>query len=279
MSGMTLVAFATVKGSPGGTTAAFAVAAALRGHAGIVIADCDPSGGDVGARLGCSPEPGIVDLAAATRGGQDGQADALTLFAFTQGLASGVRILAAPAGGRQAAAALGAMVGLPAHPILLGARRPGLVVLADVGRLAVGSAARPIAAGADLLAIVVRPSLDGAAHLVDTVPRLLEMRTRLGLVVIGRGEYQASEVAEEAEIPLMGELPFDRAGARLLPAAISGRWAAGRTRLVRAAYPLAWRLLETAGGTTDLTGQTPARPRGFPRRRTRTRVMSKDRSS
>ena len=268
---MTLLAFASMKGSPGVTTTVFAVTAALRGHAGGLIVDCDPAGGDVASRLGCPPEPGVVELATATR---NGDMDPLSVQSYSQGLASGVRVVAAPAGGGQTAAALSAMSGLPRHPVVAGARRPGLVVAADLGRLGSGSPARPLVAGADLLALVLRPELDDVARLVDATPRLWDITQRLGLVIVGRGRYRPGEVAEVVGAPVLGELPYDRTGARLLPAAVGGNWAASRSRLARAAFPLSSRMLRASGGVADLAGDADARPGRTRRRRRRAHMLA-----
>ena len=66
---MALVAFASAKGSPGASTAALAVAALWPRD--VLLADCDPAGGDVALRMPdpdgapLDPDRGLVSLAAA----------------------------------------------------------------------------------------------------------------------------------------------------------------------------------------------------------------------
>ena len=263
---MALLVCGSVKGAPGVTVSALAITSALRGHAGLLVADCDPAGGDVAARLGVPDAPGIVELAAATR---TADMNGLTANRHSQGLASGVRVLAMPAGASQAGAAMVELASLPRHPIAEVARVPGMVVVADVGRLGSGLPTRPITAASDMVAVVVRPELDAVAHLKDALPRLRATTPRLGLVLVGRGHYQPAEVGEAAEAPVLGVLPWDRAGARLMPAAVAGNWAASRTRLARAAFPLAAQMLDASGEPP-----TVRRPQLRTRRRRRAHMLA-----
>lgn len=264
-----LLGFGSVKGSPGVTTSALAITVALHGHAGIVLADCDPAGGDVAPRLGLPDAPGAVELAVASR---NEDVDELTANRYTQGLATGVRVIAIPAGACQATAAMEELAHLPRHPVAELARMQGIVVIADVGRLGNGSPAGPIAAASDVVAVVVRPELDAVAHLHDAVPRLREITPRLGLVIIGRGRYQPGEVAEAVGVSVLGVLPWDRAGARLLPSAVEGNWAASHTRLVRGAIPVAAQLMGTGDGVIPM--RRP-RLRNRRRRELETRALSR----
>ena len=65
-----LVAVCGAKGSPGATTLAVALArrAGELGRAAL-LAEADPAGADLAARLGQSPDPGLATLAATLRRG------------------------------------------------------------------------------------------------------------------------------------------------------------------------------------------------------------------
>src|SRR5262249_61331290 len=63
-----LIAVASVKGAPGVTTLALGLAA-LWPELGAVLVECDPDGGDLAARFGHHPDPGLASLAAAARTG------------------------------------------------------------------------------------------------------------------------------------------------------------------------------------------------------------------
>jgi len=105
---MSMVAFAAAKGAPGVTTAAAAVAAVWPAERGVLLAECDPGGGDLAARFGLPAQPGLVSLAAAARR----ELDAAMVAQHTQTLPGGLRVLVGPPGAEQAAAALKA-AGIP----------------------------------------------------------------------------------------------------------------------------------------------------------------------
>ena len=67
---MTLIAVASFSGSPGVTTAALGIAACWPAGADPLLAEADPSGGDLQAWFGLPDTPGMVSLAAAARRGQ-----------------------------------------------------------------------------------------------------------------------------------------------------------------------------------------------------------------
>ena len=268
MSDVALVVCCSVKGSPGVTTATLALAAAAQRRAGVLVADCDPAGGDVAARVGCVAEPGLVSLAAAARAHVDappenGHAvDGLLVGAHARPYASGVQVLPGPVGGVQAAAAVGVLAGVRPHPLVAAARQPGRLLLADVGRLTPASAGWSLATTADVLLVVVRPRFDAVAHLDQPwLPALNGPagNRRVWLLMIGRGSYNAEEITATTQLPVLGALPLDRAGAAVVPAAVLGNWSARRSRLVRSARGLLPELLAAAG--VDLATGPPARSR------------------
>ena len=65
---MSMVALASAKGAPGVTTTAVALGAVWPRR--VLVAECDPAGGDLAARFRLPPEPNLVALGMAARHGQ-----------------------------------------------------------------------------------------------------------------------------------------------------------------------------------------------------------------
>src|ERR687892_746095 len=177
---MAYVAFASAKASPGVTTAIAALAATWPAERDLVVAELDPSGGDLVVRFDLATEPGLVSLAAAGRR----QLDRSTFVDHTQPLpfvaragaassedgadAGTRRVLVGPVAADQAGAALAALRGgLPGVLSSLPAD-----VLVDCGRLDPGSAAHDVASEADLLVVVARPVVGEVHHLASRVSML-----------------------------------------------------------------------------------------------------------
>ena len=67
---MTIVTICSSKGSPGVTTLACAIAATWPQNRRILLAECDPSGGDIAARFGMSAKRGMTSLVLESRSSQ-----------------------------------------------------------------------------------------------------------------------------------------------------------------------------------------------------------------
>lgn len=241
---MTLIALASAKGSPGATTAAVLLAAAWPTSA-VLLVEADPDGGDLAARYGLAPEPGLVTAAAAVRRGEM-LAD---LRAHTQISPGGIEVVAAPAAADQSTAALGAA----RH--LADAMR-GLAdttVLADCGRMRTESPARPILDAAEFVVIVTRAGIDDLHHVAHLTRSVDEHRARL--LVVGEDPYRPEEIAEVLEIPLLGALADDRTAAEAVRLGRGSPRVLGRSSLARAASEVAHRMAamtladESAGST------------------------------
>ena len=227
---MSLLALGTVKGSPGVTTAAVALGACWPADR-VVVVEADPAGGDLAARFGLAPEPGLVSLATATR--RAPVADAL--WSHTQNLPGDLSIVIGPASAKQSRAALAMLV--PA--VGAGWSALGADVLVDCGRLDPSSPALDLLARADLSVVVIRPQLTDLHH---AAARLADLRSRsrdLKLLLAGPGPYGADEVADAVGAEVVGALPWDPVGAALLAGAPGSRRGLTRTSLVRAARQLA----------------------------------------
>jgi Mrp family chromosome partitioning ATPase len=222
---VSVVAVASVKGSPGVTTVALALASWWPRP--VVVLEADPAGGDLALRLGLPEDPGLVGLAAALR--RPSQADLLEHYA--QECRMGIRVVPAPAGARQSAASVSLLAALPGAPL-----RFEVDVLLDVGRLDESSPAWPLAKEADALVWVCRPQLGDLAHLSAAVEHGRDSAA-VSIVLSGSGTYPAEEVAATLGVTVLGHLPADPGGAEALWEAGARTWA--RCALGRTARDLA----------------------------------------
>jgi MinD-like ATPase involved in chromosome partitioning or flagellar assembly len=243
---VTLIALASVKGSPGCTTTALALAAAWPAPERLLL-EADPGGGDLGPWLDLPQAPGLVGLAAAARHDQNGE----TIWDHAQQIADGLHVVVAPVGAEQASACLDTLAATAIRH--LPGRGPG-VTIADCGRLDPGSPALRIAMEADLTLLLVRPQVSDLAHLAPRIPGLSGAGLKLGLLLApaaGRmpaePAYGAQEIAATLDLPVHATIPADpRAAARLV--ASRGRpQSAARRPLLRAAAALAGGLAAPAG--------------------------------
>lgn len=234
---MTMVALASAKASPGVTTTALALGAVWpTGDRQVVVAECDPAGGDLAGWYDLPTSPGLVSLAPAVR-----RATRATLaLSHTQTLPGGLRALVAPVAAEQAS---GALRLLP--PRLLGELDDDAhtLWLADCGRITPDSPALSVAAHASVLLLVTRPVTAELGHTAALVAGIRPHCHALGLVLVGTGPYQPREVGTALGIPVLGVVPTDPRGA----AALTGTAAArpprlARLGLLRAARQLAARL-------------------------------------
>ncbi|WP_245976453.1 carbon monoxide dehydrogenase maturation protein [Amycolatopsis palatopharyngis] len=210
-----LIAVCSVKGSPGVTTLAVALAAQWPQAESTrrLIAEVDPSGGDLAMRFGLSATPGLVSLAAAARRTHGPG----VVWEHTQALPGRARVLAAPPGGGHARAALSTLTATPNGPSLLHAvaGEAGVVVLADCGRVDPGSPAEAIARRADALVLVTGTQGDDLAHTAARLGELAGWTPRPGLLLTGEG-YPTVDVERELGVSAIGRLPHDPAAAALI---------------------------------------------------------------
>ena len=230
-----LVSFGSVPcGAPGVTTAALAAHIRWPQERRALLAELNPAGGDIATRFGLPADPGLVSLATAlsTRRASDQAA----VLEHTQGLGAGP-VLLGPSRPGATEAALDAGV-----DELLIALSGQMDVLVDCGRLYhVPRRLASILESSSLLLVVLRPRLVEvrAAHVYRDV--LTRMAPRLGLVLIGGGDFRAADIVHELGIAVVGELPIDAAGAAVLSGGPRGRgwW---RTPLLRYGRSLAEQL-------------------------------------
>jgi hypothetical protein len=216
-----LIAVCSVKGSPGVTTFAIALAACWPQPERCVLVECDPSGGDVAIRFSLVSSPGLVSLAAAARR----RTDPALLWQHTQSLPGGLPVVVAPPGADQARAALEALVPEGSSDVTVlraPTASPGVVVIADCGRVDPASPVMPVARSADAMVLVSRAHADALGHLATRLATVGRWSRRPALVLTGPG-YPTSAVERELGVPVIARVPEDRRGA----AALSGR-SAGR---------------------------------------------------
>ena len=170
---MSVVSFASAKGSPGVTTTVTSLAALWPGE--VTVAELDPVGGDLGLRLQISDaEPldegrGLVSFGAAIRRGGD-----VDINDHLQRTDDDLDVLAGvstPGQGRGLATAW--------PHIAKGLRTSSVDVLADCGRFVPGSPVVPVIEQSSALILVARNEVEGIAHLRTRLTALQEA-TRMG---------------------------------------------------------------------------------------------------
>ncbi len=209
-----------------------------------LLAECDPSGGDVAAWAQLSTSPGwSTAMSSADRSWA-------AIDDNTQQLPSGLRVMAAPARASQAHTAVGEAARGFAGPM---AAAPDVVTVADCGRVDFDA---PLwATSAQLTLLLVRQSVVSAPATVPRVDRAIEALgilrktcRQVGVVLIGGAPYRSAEVAGALGTELFGVLPEDSAGAAL----VAGGWTVGnrasRSPLAKAAAALGCRVVEVIYG-------------------------------
>ncbi|MDH2423949.1 hypothetical protein [Sphaerisporangium sp. TRM90804] len=256
---MALIALAADKGAPGVTTAATALGAVWPRQ--VLLAECDPSGGDLVYRLPgvdggvLNPGRGLLSLGAMARRGLRPE----QVHEHTQKLIGGLDVLTGLTHGEQAAGLtwLWGPLGRALSAL------PHADVLADCGRLGAHPQMNDLLAEAELTLLLTRPSLDHVAHLRE---RLALTGGQVGVVVIAAPRsYRASidEVrrivtASTKEVSFVAGLAYDPKGAELLRGQWGGRL--DRSLLIRTARELAGRLAaRVAPGRTSPPAGAPPR--------------------
>lgn len=227
---MSLIAWVSVKGAHGASTSALAVASVWPADRKVLFAELDPAGGDLVARFGLSPDPGLVQLGAGFRYAVSAE----EVWSHTQTLPGGVPVLVGPATAQQGYA-LGPLwehIG----PVLAGL--PGADVIADCGRLEPHSPAREIARTADLVLVVTRPTLEGVAH-ARAVMAARVSEAPAGIVVVGETPYSADEVETATGVKVVGTVAHDERAAQLLNGEPGKQATLNRSALLRSARAIA----------------------------------------
>lgn len=221
---MTLIAFASAKGSPGVTQTVTGLASIWSRD--VVVADLDPIGGDIGLRLRRSDglpldhDNGLLSYGAAVRSGQ-----AADLNDHLQRAEDGTPVLVGVAGPGQVQG-LGA-----AWPhIGAGLRSATADVFADCGRLTPGSPAMPVIERASALIMVARSDIAALAHLRERLRWLTDsvrngsgdpVPTAVLLVGDATDTRSADDLARllasgGINVPVLGTVAYDPKTVRIL---------------------------------------------------------------
>lgn len=236
-----MVAVASVKGAPGATTAALALAAGWPGRgdgAPSVLVEADGSGGSLSAWCGAGPAgsgaggSGLVGLAAAVRYGAAG-GPGVGLAAYADALACGVPAVRAPTAGPQAAAAVEVLERSRFAVLRHEAGSAGVVVV-DVGRL--GPSGSSVLSAVDVLVLVARGGVDAMGHVAGRIEEFQAQVPVVDLVVVGPSPYEPVEVEAAFGIGRVHAWPWDPAGVR---GVVEGRHGFRRAGLPKAARALA----------------------------------------
>lgn len=208
---MTVVALASIKGSPGVTTAATALAASWPTGRRILLVEADPFGGDLAPRYGSTITNGLASLFAAARRTLTPEG----IWDHVDHLPGGLPVLFGHSNVQ------GAVANEKAWPVIaeaLGALDADVVV--DAGRLLPHFAGgiRDVLAHSDVLVVLCDPTLEGIVHLRAALPGLVaEMSTRALLVIpTGSGGYSGTEIRKTLGVDVGPPMPDDRKAADAL---------------------------------------------------------------
>jgi hypothetical protein len=250
---MTAVA---VLGSPGSgavTTTAFLLSALVPDGVPVVLAEGDPSGGDLASWARLKDSLGWSSAVASGDRSWDG------LRSHLQQLPSGLNVLVAPTHTaqaqvvtREAAKRFGPLLRSMAE----------VTVFVDCGRIAGEIPAWALASDLALLVVRQAASSEGATTArIDRARECLGLlhaaRVPVGVIVIGARPYPPAEIASVLLTDVIAVLPEDPSGAALAAGAWTVGRGASRSPLARAARELSARLTEAIGG---LGSVVPMRP-------------------
>ncbi len=260
-----LIAVAADKGAPGVTTTAVALAAVWPRP--VLLAECDPAGGDLvyrlpgegGGRL--DPRRGLLSLAVAAR--RDLQPT--QLWAHAQKLRGGLDVLLGVTSAEQGAG-LEPLWG-PVGSVLAGL--PQADVIADCGRLGPDGAYYDLLAHAAAVVLVTRPSLGEVVRLRDRAAAVsLAVRqrggqdARIGVLVVADHRVFSRALAEVGQVlgtvSMLGGIAFEPRSAELLRGEWGGRL--DKSLLIRTAREVAGQL---ACPPTVASGRPAAGGRGM----------------
>jgi len=217
---MTLFVTCSAKGSPG--TSVTALAFTLSWRTRMMLAECDPAGGDIAAgylRETSLGERGLAQLSASLhrRSLAEDLWNQLIDLAPSRATAMSRLVLPGLADPAQAAGLAAGWDQLADLFASLENLSPGFDVIADCGRLNTMYRPTPLLGAANLVLLVLRPTL---ASIRSSATALASLRRdgidSIGLVIVGDGAYRPKEIAIEMRAPLAAVLPHDPGVARVL---------------------------------------------------------------
>lgn len=250
-----LIALCSVKGSPGVSTAAVGLGARWPLGEPVVV-ECDPGGGDLVARFGLRPSPGLVSLAAAARR----EPDPALIGQHSQFLPGGLRVVPGPVAAEQARAALRVLTAQGPHVLRRAGDLANAAVIVDAGRIDAASPSLPVVRGADVVLLLARPQVDELSHVATVLTAVPTWTRTPGLLLVGSG-YSTRDVERELGIPVMAVLPDDLRGAAVLRGQ-SGKGAGPlKSALGRALARLAQQLVFRTAARPQIPAASPPQQR------------------
>lgn len=217
---MALIAVTAAKGAPGATVTSLAMTLAWPRTA--LLAECDPSGGSVltGYLAGQVPaDRGMTGLAVADYRGHLVDDFAQHLVYLTEREPQRM-LLPGVTDPAQAAGLMNLWDRLGEYLRQLEQSDPPVDVIADCGRVPALYAPMPLIRHADVVLLVVGRTLgavDAAQSRIAVLRREVEQRGGVvRLVIRGRGDYAAKEIAKRLDTAVLTELPEDAKTAAML---------------------------------------------------------------
>lgn len=229
---MTVVALCSAKGAPGVTTLACLLGAVWPVDRPVVVAECDPSGGDIAARFDCDEQAGMAAFVLAAR--HHHAQHVTSVASYVQQLPGGLEVLVGASNVDaahmvdQEVAGMSALTGISSD------------VVADCGRVGVGSPGQQaLLVQADVVVVVTRGDRSSLGHAGALLGRLAEMgSSSLGLVVTGSHHGEARSAARALRVDLAAAAPWDAAAAAVVRGEPGSRRRLVRSPLVLAAEAL-----------------------------------------
>ena len=231
---MSLFALASLKGAPGTTTLACLVAATWPLDRRVVVAECDPSGGDLAARFELLTTKGCLSLATAARR----DPDSVVADPHVQRLPGGLEVLV---GGSSSEMTLAQSVTRANVNQAVVAIASTIDVVADLGRLAVPyNECRQLLQEAEAIGVLIGADHASVAHAVDQRELLMDLcGERISLMIVGRGACRPRDVESLTGMRVSAEIPNDPAAAAVASGASSGARRLARSVLVKSARRIA----------------------------------------
>lgn len=196
---MPIVALTSLHGSPGVTTLALALTAAMtrESHAAFFV-EADPAGGTVAARFDRPLLPNLTALAGTARHGLAIE----QVDEHVQHLMDNVRGVVAHPCPLQSSSALRVGAEVLAHVL---ATAPTTAVV-DLGRWQPEHPGAPLAIAAQTVVVLVRPVLEHVVLAINAAGSIAN-RDRMRLVTVGRRVYSDRQITDGSGLPVIGHLP------------------------------------------------------------------------
>jgi len=235
---VTVVALCSAKGSPGVTTLTCALGAVWPIGRRVLVAECDPSGGDLAVRFTLYARRGMTSLVLARRQGAPNDTD---LASHIQCLPGGLEVLVGPPGAGSASTLdheIAKMQG-PVFPA-----EADLIV--DCGRIVPGaSGQRRLLVEADRLLVLARPDASGLANARWAIDRMRELDRAAvtSLILVGEGPFSAREASVDLGTDVLEVVPSDSRGAGVACGVPGKTRVFARSPLVTSARRIAQRIV------------------------------------